>query len=230
MSFRRPFAPERNAPSSSTRPIAQLALDDLLVDGVQRNLVREQEREGAHLPGTFEEAVPFFRDLIEQHHAAMIDGDAEAVMRLRAEAHLLATKLNGYRPGILADENAPGCRLDRATRAVAGLPPRWGQSGAFEIAHGTMRVRIEMEGMFGIGATAMSWLGFAAHAVDRTKPFLSETGYRSFLGVGGQLEPGYTPETFAAAIVDTYVSRTLKGRLVKVQPNTAQVRPSRKRR
>lgn len=218
MAPRRTFAPERNAPASSSGPIAQLTLDDLLVDGVQRNLLRKQEREAAHLPGRFDEAVPFYRDLIEQHHAAMVEADFDAVMRLRAEAHLLAQKLNGYEPGILADDDAPGRRLDRATRAVAGLPPLWGQSGSFEITHGAMRVRIEMDGLFGIGACHMSWLGFAAHAVDPSKPFLSETGYRSFLGVGGQLEPGYTPESFTAAIVETYVRHTLKGRLCPVRP------------
>ncbi|GAB4363606.1 MAG: hypothetical protein Kow0060_20440 [Methylohalobius crimeensis] len=37
--------------------------------------------------------------------------------------------------------------------------------------------------MFGIGSTAFYWLGFSAHAVEFDKPFLSSTGYRSFLGV-----------------------------------------------
>lgn len=81
-----------------------------------------------------------------------------------------------------------------------------------------MRVRIEMDGIFGIGASHMPWIGFAAHAVEKNKPFLSETGYRSFLGVGGGLCPGYTPDMFAAGIVGAYVERELKGRLRKIVP------------
>jgi len=81
-----------------------------------------------------------------------------------------------------------------------------------------MRVRIEMEGLFGIGAGSMAWLGFSAHAVDQGRPFLSQTGYRSFLGVGGALAPGHTPESFCGAIVDAYVAREVKGRLREIAP------------
>ena len=108
--------------------------------------------------------------------------------------------------------------LARLTRAKNGKVPLWGQSGSFEICHGKMRVRIEMDGLFGIGACHMSWLGFSAHAVDRAKPFLSETGFRSFLGCGGELEAGHTPESFAAAMVAAHVSRELKGRLLIITP------------
>lgn len=54
-----------------------------------------------------EEAVPFYRDLLAKQHQAMLTGDIEEAMALRSEAHLLAEKLNGYAPGILADEEAP---------------------------------------------------------------------------------------------------------------------------
>jgi len=207
--------------TASTQP-GQLTFDALLADAARTNEVRVSERKFAHLPGSMNEAVPFFRALIERHHAAMLNGDAATVSTLRREAHDLAVKLNNHEPGILADETAPGCVLDRVTRADKGKIPLWGQSGSFEIQHRDMRVRIEMDGLFGIGASHMAWMGFAAHAVEKCKPFLSETGYRSFLGVGGTLEPGFTPDRFAEAIIAAYVERDLKERLVRIAP----LRPS----
>jgi hypothetical protein len=56
------------------------------------------------------------------------------------------------------------------------------------------------------------------HAVEKNKPFLSETAYRSFLGVGGVLCPGYTPDQFATGIVGAFVERELKGKLCKIVP------------
>ena len=194
----------------------QLGFDTLLAHAEAQNRTRQEEQAHAHLPGTMEEALPFYRVLIEQHHAGMLAGDIGEVARLRGEAHDLAYKLNNYEAGILADENAPGCILDRLTRAEDGAVPLWGQSGSFIVATNCMQVRIEMEGLFGIGASHMSWLGFAAHAVDWDKPFLSDTGYRSFLGTGGPLVPGFTPETFAAGIVDAHVTKELKGKLCRI--------------
>jgi hypothetical protein len=130
--------------------------------------------------------------------------------------HLLARKLSGFEPGILADENAPACVLDRGTAAPAGEVPLWGQSGTFEITHSGMRVRIEMDGMFGIGAKP--WPGFSAHAVEWDKPFLSETGYRSFLGLFGVLRADATPESFACRAIAMHVARELKGRLLTIRP------------
>jgi hypothetical protein len=196
----------------------QLGFESLLASAEEANRVHSGERSAAHLPGTMEEAVPFFRELIDRHHTAMVAGDLETAMHLREEAHRLALKLNNFEPGILADYDAPGCVLDRATRTRIGTVPLWGQSGAFEIAYNGMRVLIDMQGLFGIGATSMAWLGFAAHAVEWDKPFLSETGYRSFLGAGRTLQPGFTPDTFAAAILTAHVRGALKGKLLVINP------------
>jgi hypothetical protein len=200
--------------------INQLSFDSLLSETEAINRQRSEEEAHAHLPDTMEEALPYYRALIERHHAAMLTGDMDSVARLRSDAHELAYKLNGFNPGILADEEAPGCVLNRLTCAEEGSVPLWGQSGSFEIQHKAMRVRIEMDGLFGIGATHMSWLGFSAHAVEQTKPFLSETGYRSFLGVGGALRAGFTPETFTTSIIEAFVTRELKGKLEKIVPVT----------
>jgi len=196
----------------------QLGFEFLLFASDADNEKRRQEKECAHLPGSMEEALPFYRALIEQHHAAMLVGDSVTVQRMRDEADGLALKLNNYEPGILADEDAPGCMLARETRAPDGVIPLWGQEGSFIITRGAMRVRIELEGLFGIGSSFMSWPGFSAHAVDWGKPFLSETGYRSFLGLGGALEPGHTPDSFCAAIIEAHVMRALKGKLRMIAP------------
>lgn len=204
----------------------QLAFDALLAETESLNRKRTEEAAHAHLPGTMGEALPYYQALIERHHAAMLAGDLDAVTRLRSDAHELAYKLNGFDAGILADDDAPGCVLDRLTQAKKGEVPLWGQSGSFEIRYKAMRVRIEMEGLFGIGASHMSWLGFAAHAIEKTKPFLSDTGYRSFLGVGGALCPGYTADQFATGVVAAHVEGDLKGRLVRIVPLSAQPRTS----
>jgi hypothetical protein len=199
----------------------QLAFDALLAETAEINHARAEEAAHAHLPGTMDEALPYLRALVERHHAAMVAGDLDSVMRLRGEAHDLAYKLNGFDAGILADETAPGCVLDRLTRAKKGKVPLWGQSGSFVVNVRSVRVRVEMDGLFGIGASSCSWMGFAIHAVDRDKPFLSETGYRSFLGVGGSLESGFTPESFVIAVLTAYVERDLRGRMRRIVPLTA---------
>jgi hypothetical protein len=197
---------------------AQLGFNSLLDEAEEANTTRTLAKELAHLPGSMDEALPFFRALMERHHAAMVAGEESEAMALREEADRLATKLNDYEPGIIADVDAPGCVLERLTRAGDGTVPLWGQTGAFEITHGSMRVQIEMDGIFGVASNVFPWLGFAVHAVEWGKPFLSETGYRSFIGLRGGLQPGMTPDSFAREIVALHVSRELKGKLLAIKP------------
>jgi hypothetical protein len=204
--------------SRRTPQPALLGFDALLASAESANLTRQIERDCAHLPGNLVDAVPFYRALIEQHHAAMLAADLKQIRELREEAHRLASKLNRFEPGIIADADSPGCVLDRATRAPEGRVPLWGQSGSFEVACGRMRLRIALEGIFGLTACLMNWLGFEVRAIELDRPFLSETGYRSFLGVGGAMQAGITPDVFAARIIAAHVERDLKGRLVAIKP------------
>ena len=194
----------------------QLGFEDFLTGAEIANNAHRLERETGHLPSTMAEALPFYRDLLIAHDAAMFGGDIEEAMRLREEADKLALRLNGGNPGILADDDAPGCVLERETAARPGVIPLWGQQGDFVVGVGTMRVRIEMDGIFGIGASYSAWPGFAARAVDLDKPFLSETGYRSFLGVHADYQAGLTPEAFAEIAITEYIEEVLKGRLVNI--------------
>lgn len=200
-----------------TQP-AQLGFDALLAGAERDNVNQQKARECAHLPGTMEEALPFYRALIDKHHAAMLAGDAATAMALREEAHRLGEKLNNFEPGISADDDAPGCVLERETRAPDGTVPLWGQTGTFEIAIGAMRVRIEMDGIFGIASSVYHWIGFAAHVVELDKPFFSETGFYSFVAVGGELEPGFFPDSFTRAVIEATIRRKMKGKLVAIKP------------
>jgi hypothetical protein len=77
-------------------------------------MLREQET--AHLPATMEEAIPYYRKLIERHHEAMLAGDEPKVMEIRNEARDLAIKLNGGELlGICGGPDAPAMVLERAT-------------------------------------------------------------------------------------------------------------------
>lgn len=197
---------------------AQLGFNSLLDEAEEANTTRTLAKELAHLPGCMDEALPFYRALIDRHHAAMLAGNESEAMALREEADRLATKLNNYEPGIIAGDDAPGCVLERLTRAEDGTVPLWGQTGSFEVTHGAMRVQIEMDGIFGVASNVFPWLGFVAHAITWDKPFLSETGYRSFIGLRGSLTPGMTPDSFAREIIALHVARELKGKLVAIKP------------
>lgn len=172
----------------------------------------------AHVPSTMEEAIPYYRELLQKHHQAMMAGDMDAAVQVRDEAEDLAVKLNGGELlGICARPESPGHRLETETTAPDGAVPLWGQTGNFVIDVNGMKVRIEQDGLFGIGASMSSAPGFAAHAVDYDKPFLSETGYRSFIGYRPQIESGMTPDAMAREIIAGYVATECKGKARKIE-------------
>jgi len=197
---------------SKTLPDQQLGFDAFLAEADADNRARRFEKEAAHLPESFDEAVPFLRDLIEAHHAAMLAAEIDETFRLREEARRLAAKLNaGSTTGMIAPE-APWRRLISATRGGLCDAPLWGLGGCFEIEVQRVAVRIEMEDMLGIGASSGFWLGFAAHAADPGKPFFSDTGYRSFLGIQLDARPGLTPDIFVAKVVERHIATKERGR------------------
>lgn len=201
----------RNAPAPG-----QLGFADLLAGAEHANQARRFDKLTAHLPATMAEALPYFRRLLERHHAAMLAPDTDAVQTLREEARNLAVRLNGGRNGYLAGDDAPGNVLRRETAAPAGTVPLWGQAGSFVLDVAGIAVRIETEGLLGIGAGWSFYPGFEIHAVDWQRPFLSETGFRSFLGSHAEPVPGLTVEAFACEVLATYLQRDLKGRPVPI--------------
>jgi hypothetical protein len=167
----------------------------------------------AHIPSTMEEAVPFYRKLIERHHEAMMAGDKANIDAIRKEARDLAIKLNGGRPfGIAVRGEGAASLLADATAAPEGTMPLWGQTGNYIIDVDGMKVRIEQEGKSGLGCMSAFWPGFSAHAVDYDKPFMSNTGYRSFIGIFAPPEPDVTPEDFARGAIRGHLQRDHRGK------------------
>jgi hypothetical protein len=123
------------------------------------DMLREQET--AHLPGRMEEAIPYYRTLIERHNEAMLAGDVPAAMKIREEGHELAVKVNGGDAGICGGPDAPAYVLERATAAPPGTVPLWGQTGSFTIDIDGMPVRIEQDGIFGTGSLHMTFISRA---------------------------------------------------------------------
>ena len=202
--------------TNHTNTAGQLGFDDLLSAADADNRQHAFERQAAHLPDTMDLAVPFLRALIDQHHDAMLDNDFETAINLRKDADLLARKLDHDGHGILAHDDAPGYVLARETAAARGSVPLWGQEGLFRIQAAGMVLDVTMQGIFGIGSTAMPYLGFEARAVHHNRPFLSPTGYRSFLGVSVAPKPGMDVEAFVHRIIEIYVRNECKGRLVSI--------------
>jgi hypothetical protein len=178
-------------------------------------ILREQET--AHLPGTMEEAIPYYRKMLERHNEAMLAGDVPAAMEIREEARELATKLNGNDSCGISCHDGPGGILDSKSAAPEGVVPLWGQEGNFIIDINGMKVRIEQDGLFGIGTFTCSAPGFSAHAVDYDKPFLSETGYRSFIGSRPEIAPGMTPDVMAREMINSYMNRECKAKAKRIE-------------
>lgn len=68
-----------------------------------------------------------------------------------------------------------------------------------------------MDGLFGLGVSRIAWLGFSADAAEESRPFVSETSYRSFMRVGGALRAGDTSDAFVTSIIEAFVEREPKG-------------------
>ena len=164
-----------------------------------------------------EAAIAFHAEQIKNHHAAMLECDFDTALAIREDARLLAAKLNGGRCGIIANEHAPGCILARECAAITGIP-LWGQDGTFTTHINGIEIIVDMEGMFGIGSTAMAYLGFSVKAANFNKLFISETGYRSFLGCSVSPEKGMTTEGVVTRILNHYIANELRGKLVTISP------------
>ena len=58
---------------------------------------------------------------------------------------------------------------------------------------------------------------FDAHAVNPDLPFISETGYRSFLGFCAEMPPGTTPDVLAREMIQAFIDKDCKGKLKKIE-------------
>lgn len=177
-----------------------------------------EEAANAHLPSTLATALPFYREMLGRYNAAIMSADFNRAAAIDNEAHALARHLNNNDPGILAGPDAPGYLLMRGTAASTGDTPLWGQAGDFNVAVDGMKVRVTTDGLLGIGGSA----GFAAHAVEMNRPFLSDTAFRSFLGCRIEDAHGCTFYAFAVTVMRSHIARELEGKLSPIQPRYRQ--------
>jgi hypothetical protein len=170
------------------------------------------EEKTADMPAELEAALPYFRSLVERFHAAVLASDIDAVHRLEDDAKSLAIKLNGGTHfGMKAYEDSPCNVLERETAAPIGDIPLWGQAGEFTLNVRGCDIRIEIDSLYGICAPS-----FTANAVDWSKPFISPTGYRSFLGHGWTA--GCAVDVHVRAEIEGHIDHELKKGLVRIEP------------
>lgn len=174
------------------------------------------ERDTAELPNTIEGAVAVLRGIIERYNQASLTGDQAAKEAARALARQLAIKLNEGTSCGIKIRGGVCDQLAAATRAPEGEVPLWGQAGEFIVTVRGCDVRIEWDGLYGICE-----IGFSAHAVSADAPFISETGYRSFLlthrsDVTGGSEP---VADFVRSIIENHIDAELRGHLVPIAPD-----------
>lgn len=187
----------------------------------------------AQLPGSWDAAVPYYRQLIDRFNAAVLlgadasryRGEAEpgdspaqlAASAAKEAADMLARKLHGG-VGIRGSYWASLPRLERATASRWPTVPVWGQTGQFPLdltvpevparrrAPALLERHVRIRVAFG-GFES----GFAVHAMDWDVPFISETGYRSFHGYWGTLAPGTTVDAFVRAAILAYLMDECEG-------------------
>jgi hypothetical protein len=200
--------------------MTQLGFDDLLAQTESDNEIHAIRRKYPGLPSSWDDAIPHYFKLLDRCNAAFLVADLDAIKRVYDEAETMAIMLNGRTHGLTARDGA-GTRLAEKTRAPPGTIPLWGQQGEFVIEAAGISVRMDTDGIFGIATRYVFMPGLGAHAVDWDKPFISETGFRSFIGYSADLEPGVTIDAFARALIEHHVANALKGRLVRIQDEYA---------
>ncbi|MBN8972940.1 MAG: hypothetical protein J0H51_13095 [Rhizobiales bacterium] len=126
------------------------------------------------LPEDVDALVALYRASLTRLHACVlaIDGEGEdAELEL---LRLLQVRANGNTNFGMALDESPAERLRAETAAPIGQEPTWCQRGVFVVdIDGTPYIVTHDEDS-----------DFTVHAVDPTKPCISETGYRSFGGAG----------------------------------------------
>jgi hypothetical protein len=170
------------------------------------------EEKTAAMPAEIEAGIPYFRSLLDRFNAAALAGDLTACQAIEQEANDLADKLNGGTHfGVKADFDSPCNVLERETAAPIGAIPIWGQAGDFIVNVQGCDIRIEFDGIYGICSPS-----FSAHAVDWDAPFISDTGYRSFLGHGWPPVVGMTVDRYVRAEIEQHITREMKKGLVPI--------------
>lgn len=197
--FAAPAAPIPPAPAAvSAPPSTAVATAQQYKAAMLRTRLDRLPREFSALEELYAATLPAF-------HAAVLSGDRSAQEAASGLLSDVATKLNGGTTFGISGPDGAGTRLARLSQAEDGDVPLWGQRGSFEVDVAGCRVRVQIDGFFGI----IGALGFSAHAVEIDRPFISETGYRSFLNHSAEAAPGETVAAFASRVIAEHTSGKL---------------------
>lgn len=130
----------------------------------------------ASLPKDRTELMAAALDVLRAYDAAVMASDKAGAEVQREKYRAAVWKLNGETFFACEDgEKAPGNVLAELARVEGGRMPLWGQKGEMLLEVDGVRARVAID-------AGMSWRGLHLefHAVDLFRPFLSETGYRSY--------------------------------------------------
>lgn len=167
---------------------------------------RQMESIAQQLPDDHRILDAAYATLLDLNHAC-IAGDAD---QRDANVHRFEAciwKLNGNTFfGCNAGEKDAACVISRYCCANEGAVPVWGQEGQFIIeSAGGLRAWVKIEAGCMIG-----YLSASFNAVDLDKPFISETGYRSYFFRLSEVWPGETVETHSQRILQSLIDARKK--------------------
>jgi hypothetical protein len=173
-----------------------------------------QSAEPPPTPDAFDVAILVYRESLAAYTAAMLAADSAAAAEAQAAAKAavmscVTGKFSYY--NVLA-----GFEMD--TDAVSGEIPPWGHTGAFVLPYASnLRLHVKMHGFVNLGVGPFR--GFEVRAVDASRPFISSSGYRSFIGAGypGLFVPDTSVEMYLRAVLAKFIATDLKGKLPRIE-------------
>lgn len=166
----------------------------------------EQYRAAKSLPDTDAELIQHCRKLLEEYDRTLRAANLGFADDIAEKVRQCCIKLNGGNNFAMKCEPDGGMyRMEQAVRAPFQAVPMWGQPGEFTIEVHGIPARVRYSGLFGTCEH-----GFDVTAVEWDKPFLSPTGYRSFLGIywRHRLDPNESVEDWIVAVVETHMLGT----------------------
>lgn len=153
---------------------------------------RDEKRMLAVLPDDLDQLVLLYgKELAARHDAIIRNSEIEFAIHDRG-LELLEMKANGGTEFGSATEKSPAEQLRKRNMAAVGEVPMWGQRGVFALdAHNVPHIVQSSESY-----------NLSVHAVDPKLPFISSTGFRSFVGEGDGPAFGVTVEDQARAYIE----------------------------
>ena len=182
----------------------------------------EHKQRIAHFPPAtdYPACAAFYGAIIDQYHAAMMKADTAAALVAKENCKVFRQYFYDETPD--KTDICPhdvSLRLSKSYRAPEGALPKWGQEGSFTITVGSVPVRIEVESLGGLGMYGDNLMPhFAIHIVEKTRLFLSHTGYRSFFLTMTDTEPETTLADAIGRVLRTYLQTEMKGKMVPYDP------------